>query len=288
MKEMNEPGIIGIKIGSNIKQSSNIELNALIKTSFMSFFGICALCVLCLPLDLDYLTYYKNKNPKDIPKPMPSANLREVIDEWDVKFINSIELDNVFDLINATNYTDIPSLNKINSEIDYNNGWSFYIVVKNNNNFNIPISSTFSIDIKCDKNIDELGYCTEQNRNNNNEITLLCTPQSEINKAVLNFDLCDSIVGDIIEFKRNIKMDIQLHNNTIEEGEDKTQAILIITKEEDPLWDEPTHSLLGYAFYKCEPICYLISNPSSISIISPDSKIMGQLDVDIIPHDIVI
>ena len=97
----------------------------------MSFFGICALCVLCLPLDLDYLTYYKNKNPKDIPKPMPSANLSEVIDEWDVKFINSIELDNVFDLINATNYMDIPSLNKINSEIDYNNGWSFYIVVKN-------------------------------------------------------------------------------------------------------------------------------------------------------------
>ena len=204
-----------------------LELNAPIKNSFMSFFGICALCVLCLPLDLDYLTYYKNKNPKDIPKPMPSANLSEIIDEWDVKFINSIELDNVFDLINATNYMDIPSLNKINSEIDYNNGWSFYIVVKNNNNFNIPISSTFSIDIKCDKNIDELGYCTEQNRNNNNEITLLCTPQSEINKAVLNFDLCDSIVGDIVEFKRNIKMDIQLHNNTIKEGEDKAQAILI-------------------------------------------------------------
>ena len=193
-----------------------------------------------------------------------------------------------FDLINAANYMDISSLNKINSDIDYNNVWSFYIVVKNNNNFNIPISSTFSIDIKCDKNIDELGYCTEQNRNNNNEIILLCTPQSEINKAVLNFDLCDSIVGDIVEFKRNIKMDIQLHNNTIEEGEDKAQAILIITKEEDPLWDEPKHSLLGYAFYKCEPICYLMLNPSSISIISPDSKIMGQLDVDIIQHDIVI
>ena len=52
---------------------------------------------------VDYLTYYKNKNPKDIPKPMPSANLSEVLDEWDVKFINGIELDNVFDLINAAN-----------------------------------------------------------------------------------------------------------------------------------------------------------------------------------------
>ena len=145
-------------------------------------------------------------------------------------------------------------LNKINSDIEYNNGWIFYIVIKNNNNLNIPIGSTFNIDIKCDKNIDELAYCTEQNINNNNEITLLCTPQSEINKAVLNFDLCDSIVDDIVEFKRNIKI----------------------------LWDEPTHSLLGYFFYKCEPICYLISNPSSISIISPGVKIMGQLDDEVL------
>ena len=59
---------------------------------------------------VEYLTYYKGKNPKDIPKPMSSANLSEIIDEWDVKFINGIELDSVFDLINAANYMDIPSL----------------------------------------------------------------------------------------------------------------------------------------------------------------------------------
>ena len=41
---------------------------------------------------------------------MPSFNLNEVINEWDVNFINSIELDNVFDLINAANYMDISSL----------------------------------------------------------------------------------------------------------------------------------------------------------------------------------
>ena len=58
-----------------------------------------------------------------------------------------------------------------------------------------------------------------------------------------------------------------------------------IPKEEDPLWDEPTHSLLGYAFYKLEPVAYLMSNPSSISIISPVGDVVGQLDVDIIPHD---
>ena len=59
---------------------------------------------------VEYLTYYKDKIPKDIPKPMPSANLNEIIDDWDVKFINSMEIDNVFDLINAANYMDIPTL----------------------------------------------------------------------------------------------------------------------------------------------------------------------------------
>ena len=176
----------------------------------MSFFGICALCVLCLPLDLDFLTYYKNKNPKDIPKPIPSANLKEVMMNWICAKIASLmkgktaqEIRTMFNI--ECDLTE-EELNKINSDIEYNNGWIFYIVIKNNNNLNIPIGSTFNIDIKCDKNIDELAYCTEQNINNNNEITLLCTPQSEINKAVLNFDLCDSIVDDIVEFKRNIKI----------------------------------------------------------------------------------
>ena len=63
-----------------------------------------------IKFEREYLTYYKDKVPKDIPKPMPSSNLNEVIDEWDVNFINSIELDNVFDLINAANYMDISSL----------------------------------------------------------------------------------------------------------------------------------------------------------------------------------
>ena len=42
---------------------------------------------------------------------------------------------------------------------------------------------------------------------------------------------------------------------------------------------------MGYAFYKLEPLAYLMNNPSTISIISPTGNVMGQLDVDIIPHD---
>ena len=59
---------------------------------------------------VEYLTHYKDKTPKDIPKPMPFSDLSKVLDEWDVNFINGIELDNIFDLINAANYMDIPSL----------------------------------------------------------------------------------------------------------------------------------------------------------------------------------
>jgi hypothetical protein len=76
-----------------------------------------------------------------------------------------------------------------------------------------------------------------------------------------------------------------LMNDLFERFYDNDLDLASITKDDDPLWDEPTHSLLGYAFYKLEPVAYLMSNPASISIISPIGNVMGQLDVDIIPHD---
>ena len=59
---------------------------------------------------VEYLTYYKDKELSQIPKPLPSANLNEFINEWDVNFINSMELDDLFDLINAANDMKINSL----------------------------------------------------------------------------------------------------------------------------------------------------------------------------------
>lgn len=59
---------------------------------------------------IEYLTYYKKKTPREIPKPMPSSDLCDFLDDWDVQFINSVNLDSVFDLINAANFMDIPSL----------------------------------------------------------------------------------------------------------------------------------------------------------------------------------
>ena len=76
-----------------------------------------------------------------------------------------------------------------------------------------------------------------------------------------------------------------LMNDLFDRYYDNDLDLANITNEDDPLWDEQTHSLLGYAFYKLEPVAYLMSNPSSISIISPVGNVMGQLEVDIIPHD---
>ena len=59
---------------------------------------------------VEYLAHYKEKEPQQIPKPLPSQDLKEVTDEWDVNFINGMDLDSVFDLINAANYMDISSL----------------------------------------------------------------------------------------------------------------------------------------------------------------------------------
>jgi len=59
---------------------------------------------------VDYLVHFKGSEPKEIPRPLPSNNLLEVVDEWDVTFINSLDLDSTFDLINAANYMDIKPL----------------------------------------------------------------------------------------------------------------------------------------------------------------------------------
>ena len=59
---------------------------------------------------VEYLVKYKDTEPKEIPKPLPSANLTDVTDEWDVNFIGGVDLDSVFDIINAGNYLDIKPL----------------------------------------------------------------------------------------------------------------------------------------------------------------------------------
>ncbi len=58
---------------------------------------------------VEYLTHYAEILPRELPKPLPSADLREVTDEWDVNFLDTNN-DTVFDIINAANFMSIKPL----------------------------------------------------------------------------------------------------------------------------------------------------------------------------------
>lgn len=67
--------------------------------------------------------------------------------------------------------------------------------------------------------------------------------------------------------------------------QDEDFDIYNLNRDEDPLWDEHKPSLLGYAFYKLEPLAYLINNPSTSNIISANGDCNGIITLDIIPYD---
>ena len=66
-----------------------------------------------LKLVVDYMKHYKGTEPKLIPKPLRSKNMKDVVeDQWDAEFIDTIGDDRqqLYDLVMAANYMDIPSL----------------------------------------------------------------------------------------------------------------------------------------------------------------------------------
>ena len=71
----------------------------------------------------------------------------------------------------------------------------------------------------------------------------------------------------------------ELYNKFLEEGIDITS----LSKEDDPLFDQPKQSLLGYAFYKLEPLAYLMNNCTTIPIISVNGDSEGNIIIDVVP-----
>ena len=71
----------------------------------------------------------------------------------------------------------------------------------------------------------------------------------------------------------------ELYNKFIEEDYDITK----LSKENDPLYDIPKQSLLGYAFYKLEPLAYLMNNCINIPIISVTGDTEGTIVIDVVP-----
>jgi len=41
---------------------------------------------------VEYLIHYQSTEPRELPKPLPSANLLDVTDVWDVSFLESVDL----------------------------------------------------------------------------------------------------------------------------------------------------------------------------------------------------
>ena len=73
----------------------------------------------------------------------------------------------------------------------------------------------------------------------------------------------------------------ELYSKFIDENYD----IFSLPKEDDPLYDQPKQSLLGYAFYKLEPLAYLMNNCSNIPIVTVNGEIAGIIIIDVIPVD---
>jgi len=60
---------------------------------------------------IEYCEHYKNSEPKEITKPLTSKNLLEHgATEWDVKFIDIKNMEELVDLIVASSFLDIEGL----------------------------------------------------------------------------------------------------------------------------------------------------------------------------------
>ena len=52
---------------------------------------------------------------------------------------------------------------------------------------------------------------------------------------------------------------------------------------DDPLNETSEPIQLGIAYYKLEGLAYMMDNPATVSIVAKDSKIVGKLEVNIVP-----
>ena len=63
-----------------------------------------------LKLVIDYMKHHADNPPKEIEKPLKSANMAEVVaDQWDADFVDVVQ-ELLFELILAANYMDIKPL----------------------------------------------------------------------------------------------------------------------------------------------------------------------------------
>ena len=59
---------------------------------------------------IEYLKHHQYEKPKEIPKPLPSADLRPLLSKWDYEFVMQFTLEECVDLVNAANLLNINEL----------------------------------------------------------------------------------------------------------------------------------------------------------------------------------
>lgn len=95
---------------------------------------------------IEYMNRHRDNPMKEIEKPLKSNNMKEVVGEWDAKFVE-VEQEELFELILAANYMDIkPLLDLTCAKVA-----SMIKGLKNNNKKTTfpPISNTFAFFFVC-------------------------------------------------------------------------------------------------------------------------------------------
>ncbi len=59
---------------------------------------------------IDYLVHFRTSEPPTIQKPLKSANLKEVTDEWSANFIESLTIDELYLVIEGAGYFQVEPL----------------------------------------------------------------------------------------------------------------------------------------------------------------------------------
>lgn len=59
---------------------------------------------------IEYLNHYENSEPKIIKKPLNNYKMKEAFEKWDYDYINNMNIEDIINLLNASNYMDIDSL----------------------------------------------------------------------------------------------------------------------------------------------------------------------------------
>jgi S-phase kinase-associated protein 1 len=59
---------------------------------------------------IDFLNYYHKEPYGEIPKPLISNNLEKYVSEWYLSFLDKLNIDQLFEIIKASNFLEIDSL----------------------------------------------------------------------------------------------------------------------------------------------------------------------------------